>query len=398
MKNKKLLIISIACLCTNLFSLALAQQPRYVDPATDLQRLPTRGGALSTGGDDGQIIRFRNWGAFSPVRDIQAGDYTLPLPRVEQDFSRFSYQVEGQTYSLDDFMLHNHVGGLLVIKNGEIRLERYGLGNNEDSRWVSFSMAKSVTSMLLGAAIKDGYITSVDDKVTDYLPRLKNSSYDQASLKNVLQMASGVQWNEDYADPRSDVATYPGMDIVALYKFLGEKSRLAEPGTEFNYNTGETDLVGAIVRAAIGNNLATYLQHKIWQPFGMESDASWATHGEGGGERGGCCINATLRDYGRLGLFAMGGGRLPDGTEVFPAGWMEESITPSKGSDGYGYLWWLEGNGIFRASGIYGQGIYLHPANDLVIVVLSAWTTATGADYSAHRNGVFSGIDAMLAH
>jgi len=376
---------------------ALAQQPRYVDPTTDLQKLPASGDVLGTNSDDAQIIRFRNWASLFPTREIHAGQYVLELPYREKDFGALRYQVEGKSYSIDDFMLHNHVGGLLVIRDGAITLERYGLGNTEDTLWVSFSMAKSVTSMLLGAAIRDGYIESVDDPVTDYLPRLKGSSYDQVSLKNVLQMASGVAWNEDYADPASDVATYPSADMVALFRFLGTKPRVAAPGEEFNYSTGETDLVGAIVRAAIGNNLSTYLEHKIWQPFGMETDANWATHGNGGGERGGCCINATLRDYGRLGLFAMHGGVLPDGSRVLPDGWMQESTAPSKGSEGYGYLWWLEGDGVYRATGIFGQGIYINPASELVIVVLSAWTTATGRDYSQHRNALFRAIDGQFA-
>ena len=389
-------VLGIASLPIFFTALLYAQEPRYVDQVNDLANLPTSGGSLGFGGDDGQIIRFRNWASIAPTREIRKGNFTLELPRSELDFSDFQYQADDQSHTLDDFILHNHVGGLLVIKDGEIKLERYGLGNDEQTLWVSFSMAKSVTSMLLGAAIQDGYIASVHDPVTDYLPRLQGSSYDRATLRNVLQMASGVEWNEDYADPRSDVATYPGNSVLALFRFLGQKSQAAAPGELFNYNTGETDLVGAIVRSAIGNNLATYLEHKIWQPFGMEFAANWATHGPGGGERGGCCINATLRDYGRLGLFALSGGMLPDGTRVLPEGWMKESTTPSKGSDSYGYLWWLEGNGVYRASGIFGQGIYINPQTNLVIAVLSAWTTATGQEYSQHRDVFFTAVDAML--
>ena len=270
------------------------------------------------------------------------------------------------------------------------------MGNTEDSLWVSYSMSKSATSMLLGAAIQDGYIASVDDMVTDYLPRLKGSSYDEVSLKDVLQMASGVEWDEDYADPNSDVATYPSGEVIELLRFLGNKERVAEPGDVFNYNTGETDLVGAIVRAAIGNNLASYIENKIWQPFGMESDANWATHGNGG-ERGGCCMNATLRDYGRIGMFAMNGGVLADGTRVVPQGWMQESTTSSKGNAGYGYLWWLLEGPAFQAIGIYGQGIYINPETETVIAVLSAWTTATGREYSAHRAALYRAIDEILA-
>lgn len=394
-KNSEARLLSF-CIGLLLSSILSAQTPRYVDPALDAENLPRSGGALGAGGNDEQIIRFRNWASLYPTREVHAGDYTLALPHNEQDFSDFRYDVNDARFSLDDFMLGNHVAGLVVVKDGEIKLERYGLGNNEDSLWVSYSMAKSATSMLMGAAIQDGYIRSVDDKVTDYLPQLKGSSYDQATLRNVLQMASGVAWNEDYADINSDVATYPGDNVVQLFKFLGDKPRVEEPGEVFNYNTGETDLVGAIVRSAIGNNLATYLENKIWIPFGMEADANWAIHGIGGGERGGCCINASLRDYARLGLFAMNNGVLPDGSRVLPLNWMQESTTPSKGSDGYGYLWWLQGDGSYRASGIYGQGIYINPDENLVIAVLSAWTTATGREYGAHRNALFSAMEAAL--
>lgn len=399
MPNKRR-IVSRCCLASLLATVCtvsvFAQEPRWVDPVQDLANLPTSGGLLTRGGD-AQIISFRNIQALSPTRTIEAGSYTLELPAGPADFTDFHYQVDGQQFNLDQFMIHNDIAGLLVLKDGKNLLERYGLGNDEDSLWVSFSMAKSVVSMLTGAAIRDGYIHSVDDKVTDYLPQMKGSAYDDVSIRNVLQMASGVQWNEDYTDPKSDVASSPS-NLVDLFHFLGNKERVAAPGDRFNYNTGETNLAGAILRAAIGNNLASYLTYKIWQPFGMESNATWQTHGLGNGELGGCCINATLRDFGRLGLFAMGGGILPDGTQVLPQNWMRESTTPSEGSVQYGYLWWLESDGVYRASGIFGQGIYINPANHLVVVALSAWRTAQGAEYAAHRDGVFRAVDEMLAN
>ncbi len=381
---------------------ASAQQARYVNPSLDDSLLPG-GDPSSVLGDSGdtQIVRFRNWWRLYPGREIKAGDSPSLLPGNESDFSSLRYEVDGEQFSLEDYKIRNHVGGLLVIKDGVIRYEFYGMGNDEDTRWISFSMSKSVTSMLLGAAIADGYIGSVDDKVTDYLPLLKGSSYDQASLKHVLQMASGVAWNEDYTDMNSDVASYPAMDLVAMMNYLGEKERVAEPGTVFNYNTGETDLVGAIVRAAIGNNLASYLEYKIWKPFGMESDAVWSTHGPAG-ERGGCCLNVTLRDYGRIGLFALGDGKLPDGSRVLPQGWMTESTTPSPGSDGYGYLWWLsedgDGRPTYDARGIFGQGIHVNPQTNTVIVVLSAWdhAAAGGSVSQAHRVAMYNAIDKML--
>ena len=328
-------------------------------------------------------------------RLVSNGEKVLPLLSRPTDFSKLRYRVEETPYSVDQFMERNHVAGLLVLKDGDILLENYGLGNDEDSVWISYSMAKSVTSLLYGAAIADGYISTLDAKVTDYLPAMKGSAYDGATLRHLLQMASGVQWNETYSDPNSDVGNYPGGNVVEMMQFLGAKPRVAEPGERFNYSTGETDLAGLVLRAAIGNNLSTYLTNKIWENM-MESPAYWATHGYGGGERGGCCIYATLRDYGRLGLFVMNDGVLPDGTRVVPEGWIAESTTPSPASDGYGYFWWLEGDGIFRASGIYGQGIYFNPANDLVIVVLSAWTAASGGDYGVHRSALFSAIDEFV--
>lgn len=370
-------------------------QARWLDPAQDEHNLPVTDGILFWSGDQ-QIAGFRNISTLSSVRHITRGDNVFALPREQRDFSNLRYTVNGEQFSLPQYMEHNHVGGLLVIKNGEIALEQYGLGNGEEHQWISFSMTKSVVSMLIGAAIKDGYIQSVDDPVTDYLPQMKGSSYDGVSIKHVLQMASGVQWNEDYADPASDVATSPN-DMLALMKFMGDKPRVAVSGERFNYNTGETNLAGAIVRSAIGNNLAAYLSEKIWKPWGMESDATWVSHGPGGGELGGCCISPTLRDWGRFALFIMNDGVLHDGTRVVPEGWIAESTAPSPGSDGYGFLWWLEDEGVFRASGIFGQAIYFNPAEDLVIVAQGAWPQATGARFAQHRDGLFKAVASMLA-
>jgi CubicO group peptidase (beta-lactamase class C family) len=192
-------------------------------------------------------------------------------------------------------------------------------------------------------------------------------------------MASGVTWNEDYADPQSDVnqATW---ETMALYGYLAAKGRAAPAGKEFNYNTAETNLVGTLLRSAIGNNLSTYLEEKIWRPFGMEHDAFWNLTESGGGEFGGCCLSATLRDYGRLGLFALGGGRLADGTAVLADGWMEASLKPSDPWDGYGYLWWLGPSDLYQAIGIFGQGICVHPEENVVVALQSAREVASESE------------------
>ena len=363
---------------------------RWLDPAQDAQNLPRDGSILFWSGDQ-QIAGFRNIARLSPVRHISRGDNVLELPSAPVDFSALTYRVDGEQYTLPDYMKHNHVAGLLVLKNGSIAHEAYGLGNHENHLWVSFSMTKSVVSLLTGAAIADGYIGSVEDRVTDYLPQLKGSAYDNVRVRHVLQMASGTDWNENYADPQSDVATSPN-DMLELMQFMGSKARVAAPGERFNYNTGETNLAGAIVRAAIGNNLAAYLTEKIWKPVGMESDATWISHGPNAGELGGCCISATLRDWGRLAMFAMDNGVLADGARVLPDNWMAVSTQPSPASDNYGYLWWLNGDGSYRASGIFGQAIYFNPADDLIIVVQGAWPRATDPVFAAHRDAFFNAV------
>ena len=346
-----------------------------LDPAEDASH-PGEANSFLFWTPEQQVAGYRNIDKVFPTRTISTGESIFALPERMVNLNGVQISFEDKVLTTDEYFSQQNVAGLLVIKNGRIVYERYGLGNSKDSLWVSFSVAKSVTSLLIGAAIRDGYIKSIDEKVTDYLPRLKGSSYDQATIRNILQMSSGVQWNEDYADPDSDINSSEG-NTLRLYEYLREKPRDTAPGEEFNYNTAETNLVGTLLRSAIGNNLATYLSFKIWRPFGMGSDANWMLSEPGGGEVGGCCISATLRDYGRIGLFALGDGRLPDGTQVLPNNWMAESTSPSKGNAGYGYLWWLNEGGVYRAKGIFGQGIYINPQEKVVIALHSARAIAS---------------------
>jgi len=343
-----------------------------------------------------QLASFRNLDRIFDTRTICAGDHPSVLPERLRDLSHVSYQVEGDTFDLQGFKEHNYVVGLLAIKNGEIVLEQYDRGNTAATKWVSFSVTKSVVSMLIGAAIRDGYITSVDDSVTTYLPLLRGTSYEGVTIRDALRMSSGVAWNEDYEDPESDVSHELGLTALERLRYLGNQPRVAAPGERFNYNTGETHLVGGVLRSAIGNNLSTYLSLKIWRPFGMESDANWVLVEPGGAEHGGSLISATLRDYGRIGLFALNGGVLPDGSHVLPDGWMEESTTGSPSNEGYGYLWWLSDGGVYRALGIFGQTISVDPAENLVIVIHSVWPDAMGHQYSAHRDAFLDALTQAL--
>ena len=359
----------------SLLLVAMSAGCAVVDSGTAAEpALPGSGSILFLRGEE-QIAAFRDQNEQTGARRIPAASVPLALPTAKNPLPAPIVRIGGTDVAVEQLMRERRIAGLLVVKDGAVLYENYEFGNDRDSRWISFSVAKSVVAMLIGAALEDGYIQSVDEKVTDYLPRLKGSSYDQTTIRNLLQMASGVAWNEDYTDPDSDVASVD-YATLPLYEQLRFKERVALPGERFNYNTAETNLAGTLLRSAVGNNLSTYLYEKVWQPFGMEADAYWQLTELGGGEFGGCCINATLRDYARLGLFALADGKLADGTRILPEGWMTESTVPSKGFDGYGYFWWLGGNGSYQASGVFGQAIYVNPEENLVIAVHSAWNAA----------------------
>ena len=338
-----------------------------------------------------KVAGFRNIDKFGRIRDVPAGNKPYPLPKADFSLGSVEFEFRDETWTVERYIEHHKVAGLLVVKDGAIVFEQYALGNTVDSRWISFSVAKSVTSMLVGAALHDGYIGSIDDKITDYVPQLKNSSYEQSSIRNVLQMSSGVEWDEGYADPESDINQVP-WETLQMYEYLRRKPRSTAPGEKFNYNTAETNLVGNVVRSAIGNNLSTYLSEKIWKPFGMEQDAYWVLTEFGGGEFGGSSLNATLRDFARLGLFALNDGVLPDGTRVLPEGWMADSVSPTSGSEDYGYLWWLRGRGEYAASGIFGQSIHISPTHKVIIAQHSARDAAKDPDDKALELAMFRAL------
>ena len=341
-------------------------------------------------------VVFANTDYFAPVRGIVPNETVYALSPQPTDFTDLTYVVEGQSYSLGSFLEQASLMGMMVVQGHDVLLEHYAPDHGPTSRWISFSVTKSVTSLLIGAAVQDGYITSIDAKVTAYIPRLRGSPYDAVSIRDLLHMGSGVAWNEDYTDENSDVAKAGAANGVPLTKHLKTLPKEHEPGTVFNYNTGEANLTGEVLRSAIGNNAATYITAKIWQPFGMEYDATWLTDVAGGGETGGCCISATLGDYARLGLFALNDGVLEDGTRVLPEGWMQDSTTPFVGQENYGYLWWLYPDGRYTASGIFGQKIFVDPQTGTVIAVHSNAESATGSEYAKHLNAALLAITDVI--
>ncbi|MFN4357506.1 serine hydrolase domain-containing protein [Sphingopyxis alaskensis] len=328
------------------------------------------------------------------VNPIEAGDTAYPLPQgTPIDLG----------LDVDAHMAKQRNAGLIIVQDGKIRLEKYALGHDAAGRWTSFSVAKSFTSTLVGAAVKDGYIKSLDDKVAAYIPGLKGSAYDDVSVRQLLTMTSGVKWNEDYTDPKSDVAQFnlqkpvAGEDITVSY--MKGLPREAPAGSKWVYKTGETNLIGVLVSSATGKTLSQYLSEKIWKPFGMEQDAVWML-GPTGHEISGCCMSASLRDYARFGQFILNGG-VAGGVNVLPDDWLASATTKQAEigvpGRGYGYQWWTNDDGSFAAQGIFGQGIFIDPKRKLVIASNGNWPTATDPEgVGAAREAFYKAVQAAV--
>jgi CubicO group peptidase (beta-lactamase class C family) len=342
---------------------------------------------------DIQVQTFRNIARLFPTRTVRRGAHVYPLPQSEVPLKAVEFSSAGKKYDLYDYLSLNRVSGLLILKDGKIAFERYELGNDEATRWMSMSVVKSITSTLVGAAIKDGHIKSIDDPVTKYLPKLAGSAYEGVTIRNLLQMASGVKWDETYTNPGSDRRRMLELQLSgkpgSILEFMSTLGRAGEPGTIWNYNTGETHVVGELIHAAVKEPVAQYLSERVWSTFGMESDATWWLESPDGQEIGGSGLSATLRDYGRFGLFVMNHGTVAGG-QIVPAGWFSEAGTGKMIGGkkvGYGYMWWTPDDsanpahqGAFLARGIFGQSIYINPAARVVIVVWSARPKPTGTD------------------
>jgi CubicO group peptidase (beta-lactamase class C family) len=277
-------------------------------------------------------------------------------------------------------MQSTKTAGVIVLVNGKVVHEEYGLGLKPADRWTSFSVAKSFTSTLLGAALKDGFIKSLDDPVTKYIPGLKGSAYEGVTVRQLATMTSGVKWDENYTDPKSDVAQmnrfvveYGADAIVAQMKAL---PREAPAGEKWVYKTGETNLIGMLVENAVGKPLAEYAQSKIAEPAGFAGGLFWMVDPRGG-NIGGCCLSITLADYARMGQFALEGGK-----GVVPEGWFAEATDSAvdfgTSGFGYGYQWWTYPQGTYGAQGIFGQGITIFPQQRVVVAYVGNWAQASG--------------------
>ena len=335
----------------------------------------------------------QNW----EEQEVPKGNHVHELP---QGLPIAAFTTGGaKEKALIDFLTEQKVAGFIVLHNGKIRLERYASGHSRSNRWSSLSVAKSVTSTLVGAAIKDGYIKSVEDYVTTYLPHLKGSAYDSVKIRHLLTMTTGIQWNENYTDPNADIARFskepvePGVNATVSY--MRRLPAVAEPGEKFRYSTGETHLLGVLVSAATQQSLSQYLSSKIWIPYGMEQNATWGLD-RTGQELAGCCLQMTLRDFARFGQFVLEDGRI-NGESIVPKDWFQKATSiqvPLWPGGGYGYGWWIFNRGSFEALGIHGQMIHIDPARRLVVAINSAWPEA---DSNERQSAVINFLQSVSA-
>ena len=381
-------VLALLVLGGGLFWLSLDKDERNL-----LAHMPTDRNVLfwSTEQRDAAFRALDALPVLAKARVIEAGDTVYPLPK-------------GEPLGLDvkDYMASQRTSALVIVHDGKVVLEEYGLDFGPQGKWTSFSVAKSLTSTMVGAAVKDGHIKSLDDKVSQYIDGLKGSEYDNVTVRQLLTMTSGVRWNEDYEDPKSDVARFnehqaeDGLDVTVSY--MRKLGREAPAGEKWVYKTGETNLIGVLVSEATGKPLAEYLSEKVWAPFGMEQDATWLL-GSTGHEVAGCCIQAATRDMARFGLFIMGGG-MAGGEQVLPDDWIAAATSrqadigvPGKA---YGYQWWTYDDGTYAAQGIFGQGIFIDPARKLVIASNSNWPRASMGPEGEAREAFYRQVQAAI--
>ncbi len=332
-----------------------------------------------------RIANFRKMETIIPARRVAAGNAPLILPREERPLE-LDYTFKNKTISLTEFLNRVDGTGLLVIQDGTIIHERYLNGATQTSRFTSWSVAKSFVATLIGIAHDEGKIRSLDDLVTDYVPALKGSAYDGVPIKHVLQMSSGVAFDETYDDRLSDIQLFFWKTRTlgrAINSVLKDYDSAEPSGINFHYASIDTQVLGAILIQLYDTSLSDLLSEKLWQPLGMEADALWNVDSErdDATEIAFCCLNATLRDFSKLGLLYLNQGNW-QGKQLVSSAWVRESTVPDAphllpggspryyGPRGYQYQWWApqNANREYMAMGVWGQYIYVSEPDNLVIV------------------------------
>ncbi len=356
------------------------------------------------------FLIFQHLDKMFATRTVQAGGKTWRLPYSPKPIEA-KFEFEGSSCGFHEFLEKSATNALLIIKDGQIIHETYRNGSDDTTRFISFSMAKSYVATLIGLALFEGKIQSIEDKVTDYLPEMSNSGYADASIRDLLLMRSGVDWQEIYEFDSDTQLTRVHDNSLVAYRYrmcdyaANESKRGGKPGEKFNYSTLDASVLGCILEKAIGVTGSQYMSEKIWKPAGMEHDGFWIMDGPDsiGREFFGGGFNATLRDYGRFGLMMLNKG-MANGKQVVPAAWIRESTLPEEGYEpvaegetlGYKYQWWtIPNSDAYLAIGLHNQFIYIDPENNTVIVKLSYTPSPLG--WEAANIAFFQKVSAMLA-
>ncbi|MES2198385.1 MAG: serine hydrolase [Pseudomonadota bacterium] len=352
-----------------------------------------------------RVGSFSNLDSLLPHNTLRKAAAPLPLPAAAGQ-PRIEYRFENRTLALDDFLARQRVTGLLLIKDGNVLFERYQYDRTPAHRFVSHSMAKSIVSVAVGMALAEGKIASLDDAVAKYVPRLAGVPYGETSIRNVLRMSSGVAFREVY-DGNDDIARFARLrvrqgSIEALREF---RDRETEQGARFHYASSETAILAVLLHAVTGTTLAEYLTQRLWQPMGAEADATWVKTPDGI-ESGSGNFNATLRDYGRLGVLLANDGAV-GGRQVVPKDYLLEatdwhrhptSFAPRRATPffGYGYQFWTfpGEKRRFALLGVYGQSIFVDPELKLVLVITAAAKNASvGKEpFAAERSALWRAL------
>jgi len=336
---------------------------------------------------DGDVnaLTFRSMDTLFTTRTVARSGGIWTLPRADHPLD-FTYSFQGKSYSAQQFLERSYTNALLVMKDGKIVSEIYRNNSNERTRFMGWSMTKSVTSILVGRALEEGRIKSLDDPITTYLPELSQGGYNSVTIRQIMQMRSGVDYEEryDFANPGIAATNHINALVKNVARFADAArtiKRLHAPGSTFQYKTLDTAVLGWLIERVTGTSVAAYTAQTLWEPLGMESDAFYIMDGAPGVGRefSGAGFNATLRDWARFGLMMMNRGTA-NGNQIVSGDWVDKSTAPTapeEAAGGYGFQWWTMPNSpAYSAIGIQGQYVFVDPATRTVVVKLSYFPPA----------------------
>ncbi|OYX92438.1 MAG: hypothetical protein B7Y74_12125, partial [Novosphingobium sp. 35-62-5] len=327
---------------------------------------------------DVNSFTFRNMDQLFTTRTVAHSGDVWTFPKVERPMD-FTYSFGGKTWTAEQALERTYTNALLIMKDGRIVTEIYRNGSNERTRFMGWSMTKSITSTLVGAALEEGLIASLDDQITRYLPELKGGGYDGVTIRQILQMRSGVDYEEryDFANPGIAASNHINALVKNVARFADTArtiKRKSKPGEVFAYKTIDTAVLGWLIERVSGGSVAAYTARKLWEPLGTEADGFYIMDGQPGTGRefSGAGFNATLRDWARFGQMMLNDG-MANGKRVVSADWVKAAQVPAGAEDGmmggYGYQWWTTPNSpAYAALGLQGQFVHIDPATRTVVV------------------------------